>query len=225
MVVSAGDCHTLERPNARTASAHFRPIMQSFDGSATEVFVLLHNQLGEICDSWLACQRIANLSVSERHDFAYAAPGLEWMLRQLLTDTIHLSIAAMLDPAQTRGRDNGSFLLLLARAKAAAVPVGDVDLLEQRVKEAQAASDTIRQRRNRRLAHTDLASTGSRDGDTRVPENEAQRALRSLAAALNVLAPHVAMKPRDYMQPGVQVAAMDALLQNVVRLSGRTRAV
>jgi len=93
---------------------------------------------------------------SERIDLLNKiAPHFFWLLQKVLIDDVLLHLARLSDPPQSVNRDN-----LTIRRLAALVPDADLkNRVEELIQEALTKCKFARDRRNRRLAHSDLQTS------------------------------------------------------------------
>jgi hypothetical protein len=131
-----------------------------------ELFELIEtfdNLLADLNGDWRLHKEL--FQVEEHYVlFADSAPMIWHMLRDALTDSVFMSIARLLDPPVSVGKENLSIARILQQ-----VPGGlERDELQKQYDELLKLYDTaLRHWRNRRLSHNDLMTT---KGEAALPQ-------------------------------------------------------
>ncbi len=126
-------------------------------GRVGTLFHRLWQDVSWLVATWEVFKELFSRGPKQAELLTWAAPDLFRLLDRLLVQDLFLALSRLTDPARDRGRDNVSLSALAMEAD----EVDDRKLateIKTTVKEIRASCQPLLERRNRVLAHSDLAT-------------------------------------------------------------------
>ena len=153
--------------------------------AAQQIFDVLHQQICRLHYDWIIYRQLFAKDDDRVQTLNRAARGVAWLLQQLLQDAVYLSITRLTDPPQSCGKDNLTFRQLNEQLDGHA-DQQFLDQLANAISNAEHLRKDLKEDRNKRIAHNDLAQA-QMDIFTRPSRQHIEECLAAIRDIMNLV--------------------------------------